>query len=155
MVNMLRQGRCGRAALLCCFNVVKISWKKGLTNAPPLHIITTTTKQHKPVTERSNRRGRPSESPRWWERGGERPANGLRRADRTAMVPSRDRRVSHPLSIGARMMVRVSERTFLTSIWVVSQKQRLLSHVWGKGFFVCLFLPESRQGSGHLPSKII
>ena len=26
--------------------------------------------------------------------------------------PSRDRRVSHPLSIGARMMVRVSERAF-------------------------------------------
>ena len=37
--------------------------------------------------------------------------------------PSRDRRVSHPLSIGARMMVRVSERAFYkTSIWVVSQK---------------------------------
>ncbi len=37
--------------------------------------------------------------------------------------PSRDRRVSHPLSIGARMMVRVSERAFaITSIWVVSQK---------------------------------
>ena len=36
---------------------------------------------------------------------------------------SRDRRVSHPLSIGARMMVRVSERAFYkTSIWVVSQK---------------------------------
>ena len=41
---------------------------------------------------------------------------------------SRDRRVSHPLSIGARMMVRVSERAFYkTSIWVVSQKLTLLS----------------------------
>ena len=39
---------------------------------------------------------------------------GLRRADRTAYAPSRDRRDSHPLSIGARMMVRVSERAFLT-----------------------------------------
>ena len=30
-----------------------------------------------------------------------------------SLGPSRDRRVSHPLSIGARMMVRVSERTFV------------------------------------------
>ena len=62
------------------------------------------------MTERSSRCGKPSESPGWWNRGGARPVNGLRRADRTAR-PSRDRRVSHPLSIGARMMVRVSERT--------------------------------------------
>ena len=60
--------------------------------------------------------------------------------------PSRDRRVSHPLSIGARMMVRVSERTFITSIWVVSQKQQLLSHVWGKGFFYWQSVEPSRAG---------
>ena len=137
------------------FNAGKISGEKGLTNGRPVGIMTTTTKQHKPVTERSTRRGRPLESPRWWKRGGERLANGLRRADRTAAEPSRDRRASHPLSIGARMMVRVSERTFYTSIWVVSQKQQLLSHMWGKGFFICLFLPGSWQNPGHLPPKII
>ena len=92
--------------------VGNFSQERGLTNRPAPHIIATTTKHHKPVTERSTRCGRPSESPRRWERGGERSANGLQRADRTAHTPSRDRRASHPLSIGARMMVRVSEWTF-------------------------------------------
>ena len=52
----------------------------------------------------------------------------------------------HPLSIGARMMVRVSEWTFSRmSIWVVSQKFTLLSHVWGQRRFLV---------SGNILSKI-
>ena len=52
----------------------------------------------------------------------------------------------HPLSIGARMMVRVSEWTFSQmSIWVVSQKFTLLSHVWGQRRFLV---------SGNILSKI-
>ena len=56
---------------------------KGLTNPQRVRIMTAS-EQSKPVTKRSNRCGRPTESPEWWKRGGERLANGLRRADRTA-----------------------------------------------------------------------
>ena len=57
--------------------------------------------------------------------------------------PSRDRRVSHPLSIGARMMVRVSERAFdNVNLGGIAEVQRLLSHVGGMKvffFFPALF----------------
>ena len=68
--------------------------------------------------------------------------------------PSRDRRVSHPLSIGARMMVRVSERAFdNVNLGGIAEVQRLLSHVGGMKVF--FFSPLcSGMTELHLPPKI-
>src|SRR5665647_782032 len=55
---------------------------------------------------------------------------------------------THPLSIGARMMVRVASGRF-SSIRVVSQKQSLLSRTRDKGdFFVPTFMARKQV---HLP----
>ena len=70
--------------------------------------------------------------------------------------PSRDRRVSHPLSIGARMMVRVSERAFdNVNLGGIAEVQRLLSHVGGMKVF--FFFPRSvpaRQSSSAAQNQI-
>ena len=61
--------------------------------------------------------------------------------------PSRDRRASHPLSIGARMMVRVSERTFFNvNLGGIAEAMAFVP--WGdEGYF--LFPPPllARRGS--------
>ena len=147
-----------------CFSALKNFDPQGVDICPPgAYNDHNKEISFKPVTERSSRCGKPSESPGWWNRGGARPVNGLRRADRTAR-PSRDRRVSHPLSIGARMMVRVSERTS-HDVNLGGIAETAVFVPWrGKDFFVCppgfgqgrlspKPPPGPWQGPGHLPPK--
>ena len=66
---------------------------------------------------------------------------------------SRDRRVSHPLSIGTRMMVRVSEWARKRQFgWY--RRSNGFCPMWGKGFFIYETSPAVRKPAGHLPPKV-
>ena len=131
--------------------------KKGLTNVPSLRIIshnnrTAQTSDGEKYPARQTFREPPMvgtgrrAAGEWTSEGG---PNGRKRR------PSRDRRVSHPLSIGARMMVRVSEWTFVNvNLGGIAEAAAFVPCV-GQNLFCSPFHPGSRQNSGHLPLKII
>ena len=118
------------------FNAVKISRKKGLTTGALLRIIrhnnqTAQTSDGEKYPARQTLQRAPD--------GGNGAASGWRmdfggRTERRENALSRDRRASHPLSIGARMMVRVSEWTFLRQFgWY--RRSSGFCPMWGRRLF--------------------
>lgn len=69
------------------------------------------------------------------------------RTERNGIRPSRDRRASHPLSIGARMMVR--ERVDFpyceeVNLGGIAEVLALLSHGWDESVFFVTVQPSAR-----------
>ena len=68
--------------------------------------------------------------------------------------PSRDRRVSHPLSIGTRMMVRVSEWALRRQFGWYRRSNGFCPMCGAEVFFIFQTSPAVRKPAGHLPPKV-
>ena len=120
----------------------KQNW--GLTGQGRAAIIAPTISNGKPVRKRSSRHSKPSESPRWWERGGARPCEwtsegGLNRET------SVDADGAPPVIHRARVMAREASGRAGVNLGGIAGVQ-LLSHV-GRGA-VFLYSEVKAPGSG-------